>query len=85
MAKNQERIDDVKLAIRDVLNERKGVDEATHSAHHKFVADEIDARARRQEIRDKVRAQVMGWGLISILAAIGAGAYQLLKAGVKGT
>lgn len=74
-----------KEALREVFDERKSIDEATHSAHHKYIEDELARRCRRTQIRDKVRAQVIGWGLVSILAAIGAGAYQLLKTGIKGS
>jgi len=43
-----------------------------HYGHHQFVEMLIEERAAKKEMWRKIRAQTLGWGVISALASLGA-------------
>jgi len=51
-----------------VLDDRKRVDEDTHSTHHLWVGNRIERDKKREELWLKVRAHVYGWGAVTVLA-----------------
>lgn len=57
--------------INEVLDSRREKD-LSHSEHHEFIERMIKKEERRQEIWDKVKAQVLGWGIVAIIGSIGA-------------
>ena len=47
----------------------------THYAHHRFVEDLIARDQRRQRTKEKIKEQVIGWGVIAMLGALAAAVY----------
>lgn len=52
------------------LDKRRNVSESVHKQHHDFVQMLIDKEKRKQELHEKVKAQVAGWGIISVILAV---------------
>jgi hypothetical protein len=50
--------------------------EEIHREHHAFMTEWIAAEKRRQDRLEKIKTQVGGWAIISILSTIGTLAYQ---------
>lgn len=50
--------------------------DSTHADHHRFIQLCIEREERRRSRWEKIRTQVAGWGIISLLAAIGTAVYQ---------
>lgn len=59
--------------------------EELHREHHALIAELIDEKRRKRERAEKIKAQVGGWAIITILSAIGTGAYQLFLLVKDGT
>lgn len=57
------------------LTEFSGLTPEEHRDHHNAFAAYIDAQARKAEFRDKVKQQVGGWMIITILSGIGYAAW----------
>lgn len=55
------------------------VPEEMHKEHHEFIRGWIDEQKRKREWRDKVKAQVGGWAIITLLGSIGTGTYHAFK------
>jgi len=70
----------IKQAVHAALSERESIDRDTHKSHHDFVQDEIERTRRRRENFDKIRAQVGGWLVISILSGFAYAMWQGAKA-----
>jgi len=70
--------DDIKTAIHDAISECTFIDFETHTAHHQFVNEMIERRQRRQQLYDKVRQHVIGWGALSVITGLGALIYQAI-------
>jgi hypothetical protein len=51
--------------------------EELHREHHDLIAELIAEMRRKRERAEKIKAQVGGWAIITILSAIGTGVYQL--------
>ena len=62
-----------------VLDARKKIDDEQHAEHHQYVAILIARARRRQELKEKVSQQVIGWGVIvtvtGFLGMVGYSAY----------
>lgn len=69
---------DIAQAVRDEIAGLT-VPEELHREHHEFIREWIEERRRKRERSDKVRAQVEGWLIVSLLGAIGTGAYHLFQ------
>lgn len=69
---------DFKRLVHEVLDERDSIDKETHQDHHRFVAHMIDRRDRANRSREKIRNNVIGWGIviaiITMVSALGAAA-----------
>lgn len=52
------------------LDKRRNVSESQHKEHHAFIQQWIDKEKRRLELLEKVKAQVIGWGVISALVGM---------------
>ncbi len=77
-------INSLKKAIREVNSESSGgFDSKTHALHHQYIQMEIDRRQRRIALSEKIKAQIIGWSIISvisgILALIGKAAYDIMR------
>ena len=60
--------------MHSVMDARKRVDDATHKAHHEYIARCIARDKHRDERWEKVRTHVIGWGAVT---AIGGMVYTL--------
>lgn len=67
---------EIEAALGSVLDQRDSIDKHTHHAHHEYVSQLLLREERRDIFRDKIRAQIGGWALISLLSAIGYAAWQ---------
>lgn len=76
-------LDQIKAALHETLNERDGLDRATHRAHHDYLArrltrDEQQER-HRHELFDKIKVTLIGGLLIAMLGGLGTGLYNVGK------
>lgn len=71
---NADLIEAIADAVRGEIS-RLTVSAEMHYEHHEFIREWIEERKRKREWRDKVKAQVGGWMIISILGVIGTGAW----------
>ncbi len=55
------------------------VPEEIHKEHHAFISEWLDEQKRKRERHEKIRTQVAGWALVSVLGAIGKGGYELFQ------
>lgn len=63
-------------AINEVMDDRRRIDEATHIQHHQFIETQVEKYKDRARLREGVKKQVIGWGLIALLTSIGTAVYQ---------
>lgn len=68
---------ELKTAIHEVLDERNSIDKEKHTVHHRYVDELITCQKKKREARERIKQQVMGWGIITALSGIGFGAYHL--------
>ena len=52
-----------------------GIDVEAHIEQHKFIEEWIAEIKIKRERREKIKTQVMGWGIITALGSIGTGVY----------
>ena len=71
---NADLVEAIAAAVRGEIS-RLTVSEEMHYEHHEFIREWIEERKRKREWRDKVKAQVGGWAIISALSGIGTGAW----------
>ena len=74
--------EDIRDTINEVLNERARIDEQTHVRHHHFIDMQIEEYERKKRLREDVTKQVVGWGVVVALGAIGSAVYAIVT-GVK--
>lgn len=65
----------VKEALAELLDERNRVDSVTHQKHHAYIEIQIEKEEKRKRRCEKIKTQVMGWGIIAILGGIGTAVY----------
>lgn len=66
----------IKAVVRAIREETiGGVDINVHSEQHRFIEEWIAEVKRKTDRREKIKTQVMGWGIISVLGSIGTGVY----------
>lgn len=66
--------DDVKEAVREVLEERAErarIDSEVHAAHHTYVANLIERERVRRERLEVLMRQLLGWGFIAAIGWLG--------------
>lgn len=71
--------DQIKAALHETLNERDGIDRATHRAHHDYLHARLTREQQRQAVRDRIRATVIGAVLIAVLGVAGTFLYNVGK------
>jgi hypothetical protein len=57
----------------------RSVPHEEHREHHEFISHWIERQRRKEEIFEKVKAQLAGWGVITMLGAIGYTVWEWLK------
>jgi hypothetical protein len=67
--------EDIRSVVDELLDARNRIDSATHVEHHRFIEEEIERRKRRRDLIERVKQQVIGWGVIALLGAIGTAVY----------
>lgn len=67
--------DKLRKILREELLANSAVEPEAHKEHHDFLKEWIAKEKRKQERYEKVRTQVTGWGIISVLTGIGAAVY----------
>ena len=76
-------------ALADALHARAPVSIAAeqHVEHHAFLESWIAKEKRKQELYEKVKANVMGWGIVSLIlttiGGLGAAALEFFRSHVK--
>lgn len=70
-------------AINQVLDERQRIEAALHEKHHQFIDELLEDRRIKRERNERIRQQIIGWGIITVLSGIGYGAYQLFDNAVS--
>lgn len=70
---------DLKEALNEVLDDRRSLDETTHSLHHRFIGEWIEDRERKKALREKIKANVIVWGVIGALSAFGVMVWDSVK------
>lgn len=68
----------VAKALRDELANLT-VPEDTHREHHEFIRSYIEERRIKQERAEKIKTQVVGWGIVTLLGSIGTGVYHTFQ------
>ncbi len=68
--------EDIESAIEEAFDRRMAVDIHLHAKHHQIIDQLIEQRDRRTRFYDGVKRQVVGWGIIAFLGAVGAMSYQ---------
>ena len=61
--------------LREVLNEKRAIDDETHREHHEFIKAFIARQKQSEETKEKIKANVYGWGIIVALGGIGSAVY----------
>lgn len=80
MPENEERrdysglADAVARAMREELA-KLTVPEQMHAEHHAYIAEMVEAAKRKRERAEKIKTQVGGWAIVTILGGIGKFAY----------
>lgn len=67
-------VSEIAQAIREELSSLT-VPEEMHREHHEFIREYIEERKVKRERAEKIKTQVMGWGLVTVLGSIGTGVY----------
>ena len=62
---------ELKTVIHTVLNERDRIDGGIHKDHHEYIRRLIQKEQRKQEIWDKVKAHILGWGIVGLVGTLG--------------
>lgn len=66
-------------AIRNLLDERARLEPEVHAEHHAFVKALMERERRKTELWEKVKTQVLGWGLIAAVGTLGTIIFEWLQ------
>jgi len=67
--------EDVVAAIHDALESRAKVNNELHTEHHAFIESLIKREERKSQMWQKIKTQVLGWGILGVVGAIGTAVY----------
>jgi hypothetical protein len=62
-------------AVNKALDNRDSIDKLTHRKHHDFIDSLIQAKEKKLLRWEKIRVQVTGWSIITVLSGLGAAVY----------
>lgn len=74
--RDDELVRAVVVAVREEVA-AQGIPDELHREHHAFMTAWISEQKRRQERSEKIKAQVGGWAIVTVLGAIGKGTWEL--------
>lgn len=61
----------VRDAVRNEIQHLIDLETKTHSKHHEYIQSQIDANRISAERWEKIKTQVLGWGVIAIVGWLG--------------
>lgn len=68
-------LEKLRKAFGDIVEEKLqhiiDIETKTHGKHHEYIQSQIDRNRRDEERWEKVKTQVLGWGVIAIAGWIG--------------
>lgn len=67
--------DELKEALREELDSRSPVDKEAHIKHHKFLDLFIEDFERKKERNERIKQNVIVWGIVAILSGIATAVY----------
>lgn len=73
--RNEKLVEAVVVAVRAEVA-IKAIPDELHRKHHAFMDEWMAEQARKKEFREKIKTQVGGWAIITILSTMGTLAYQ---------
>lgn len=76
--------EELKEVLREELAARSPVDKEAHIKHHKFLDIFIEEYENNKNLKQQVKRQVIGWGVISILSGIGYAVYHYIEHFIQG-
>jgi len=76
--------DDLKKTLEEVLDARAPVDKETHIKHHDFIDILLEEREKSKALKEKVKTQVIGWGIVAFLSGIGTAVYHWFEHFIQG-
>ncbi len=68
--------EDVRDAVNEAIQQHMAIDAEIHAKHHNLLERLIEQQDRRMRFYDRVKQQVAGWGVITMLGAIGYMTYE---------
>ena len=75
-------LDDVRVAVREALDEARTLGPIEHRDHHNWIENQIQRERKRSEMWEGIRSKVIGWAIIGALGAVGTAVYKVF---VRGT
>jgi hypothetical protein len=76
--RKEDLVQAVVCAVRDEVA-LLSVSETVHRDHHAFITAWLDDQRMRKDRAEKIKTQVWGWFIISILGGAGTGAYKVFN------
>ena len=73
---SEDDITTIRTAVRAELDDRGRIDGDLHAAHHRYIENQIKRDSRRAETREKIKQQVIGWGIAAAIVSAGTAIYQ---------
>ena len=64
-------VEKMKQAVKEVLDERDGLDRETHHAHHLYVSELLERRQKREALYEKAKSTAVGALVVATIAMIG--------------
>lgn len=71
------------IALVDALAKSRPIADDIHVQHHEFIGTWIKRVERRAETMDKIKAQVGGWTIITLLGGVGYAVWDWVKAHLR--
>ncbi|NIT13224.1 MAG: hypothetical protein GTN99_02970 [Candidatus Dadabacteria bacterium] len=65
------------------LKKSMAMDEVHHKHHHEYIEILIEKERKKAALRESIKKQVLGWGVITMLSGIGYFGYKLIEYWVR--
>ena len=80
---DEKQVEEIKKVIRDVLNEHSESVHPSRRTYDDYVSELIETGKRRRETMDKIKQQVGGWVVISLLGGAAYAMWALAQVLIK--